>query len=456
MFITKKHISRRAVLRGAGVTLALPMMEAMLPAMTPLRRTEAANPGIRLTCIEIPLGAAGCTKFGAERNMWTPAKEGRDFDLTPTSMKSLEPYRECLTIVSNTDCRMAEAFSASEVGADHSRSSAVYLTGAHPKQTLGSDIYCGISMDQVYAQMQDTPVPSLQLAIDDDQSGCRYNYSCVYQESISWSSSTRPLPMVRDPRAVFDQLFGVGGTAAERTARRRTDRSILDWLTREIARLRSDLEPTDRVRLDEYLEDIREVERRIQKIEEYNSSGEPRELPMAPIGVPDSDFEEHVQIMFDLQVLAFASGLTRVSSFKLSRDIIKRVYFGSGVKTGFHDASHHGEEEDKIIDFGKINTYHVSRIPYFLEKLKKTSDGDGNLLDQTVVIYGSPMANPNGHNHRRCPRFLAGHAGGQRKGNRQVKAPEGTPMTNVFLTLLHRMGVDNITSLGDSTGEISI
>jgi hypothetical protein len=272
---------------------------------------------------------------------------------------------------------------------------------------------------------------------------------------ISWASPTEPLPMIRDPRAVFDQLFGGGGTPAERSARRRTDRSILDWITREVAGLRSELGPTDRGRLDQYLDDVREVERRIQKIEEHNASGESGLLPMAPIGIPDS-FHEHMQIMFDLQALAFMSDLTRVSSFKLSRDATGRVYPESGVRTAFHAASHHGEDETQITDFAKINAYHVSLIPYFLEKLKNANDGDGSVLDNTVLVYGSPMGDSNLHNHRRCPLFLAGHGGGQLKGNLHVTAPDGTPMANVFLTLLRRLGIDNIERFGDSTGEIEI
>jgi hypothetical protein len=247
----------------------------------------------------------------------------------------------------------------------------------------------------------------------------------------------------------------VGGSPVERSARRRTDRSILDWITREVSRLKADLGPTDRVRLDQYLDDVREVERRIQQVEEHNSRAEPGELPGTPVGVPDS-FEEHVQIMFDLQVLAFTAGNTRVSSFKLSRDATGRVYPKSGVRTAFHTASHHGEDEKRIVDFGKINTYHIGVVTYFLERLKKTPEGDGNLLDNTLVLYGSPMGNPNLHNHKRCPLFLAGHAGGKLKGNNHIVAPDGTPMANVFLTLLHRLGMDDIESFGDSTGEFSL
>jgi hypothetical protein len=261
--------------------------------------------------------------------------------------------------------------------------------------------------------------------------------------------------MVRDPRVAFDLLFGAGGTPEERSNRRRTDQSILDWITSEVAKLQQSLGPSDRHRLNEYLEDVREIERRIQKIEVQNTSGAPRELPEAPIGVPDS-FREHVEVMFDLQALAFMSDLTRVFSFKMGRDASGRVYPESGTTRGFHPASHHGEREDRVLEFAKINTYHVSLIPYFLEKLKNTPDGDASLLDRTMVVYGSPMGNSNIHNHKRCPLFLAGHANGQLKGNSHVITEDRTPMANVMLTLLHKLGRHDLESFGDSTGTLSI
>jgi hypothetical protein len=277
----------------------------------------------------------------------------------------------------------------------------------------------------------------------------------VYTDTISWAGPTDPLPMVRDPRAAFDQLFGVGATPGERAANRRTDRSILDWVAGEVARLAKHLGPTDRSRLDAYLSDIREIERRIQKVEAYNASGEPRELAGAPIGVPDS-FEEHVRLMFDLQALAFAADITRVFSFKLGRDASNRVYADSGVKTAFHSASHHGDREDRIRDFQKINLYHVGMLPHFLEKLKNTPDGDGSLLDHTLVLYGSPMGNSNVHNHKRCPLFLAGHAGGALKGNLHIRAADGTPMANAMLSVLHVLGLHDMTAFGDSTAAMDL
>jgi hypothetical protein len=458
MYLTKKHVSRRTVLRGVGATIALPFLDAMVPARTLLARTAAAG-RTRLSCIEMVHGAAGSTTFGLAKNMWSPAAVGRAFDLTPSSLSPLEPLRDYVTIVSNTDVRNAEAFEAKEIGGDHFRSSATFLTQAHPRQTEGSDVYVGTSMDQLYAQRfgQDTAIPSMQLCIEnvDQSGGCAYGYACVYTDTISWASPTEPLPMVRDPRAAFDQLFGVGATPEQRAANRRTNRSILDWVTGEVARLTRDLGPTDRNRLGEYLNDIREIERRIQKIEAHNTSGEARELPGAPLGVPDS-FEEHVKLMFDLQALAFAADITRVFTFKLGRDGSARVYPESGVKLPFHPASHHGEREDRIAQFAEINKHHVSLVPYFLDKLKNLQEADGNLLDKTLIVYGSPMGNSNVHNHKRCPLFLAGRANGHLKGNLHVKAPDGTPMANVMLRLLHDLGLDDVQTFGDSTGTLDL
>jgi hypothetical protein len=457
MFITKKYISRRTVLRGVGAGIALPFLESMLPAQTAMRKTAAAVPA-RLACIEIVHGSAGSSPYGIEKNLWAPNGTGNDFDLTPTSLRALKTVRDYVTIVSNTDCRMAEALEPSEVGGDHSRSSAVFLTQSHPKQTQGSDVYCGTSLDQLYASQfgQDTPVPSIQTAIEalDMSGGCLYNYNCVYMDTISWVSPTRPLPMVRNPRAIFEQMFGVGRTPEERSERRQFDESVLDWLTHEVSRLKTNLGPDDRRRLDDHLSAVREIERRIQRTEAHNASGELRDLPDAPIGVPDS-FEEHLDLMFDLQALAFASGVTRVSALKLCRDVSTRVWASTGVKTGFHNASHYLNDPKLIEEYAKVNAYHVSLVTKFLEHLRDIPDGDGNLLDHTAVIYGSAMGNSNLHNHKRCPLFLAGHANGQIKGNRHVKAPDGTPMANVFLTLLRRLGME-INNFGDSSGEIDI
>lgn len=455
MFLTKKHISRRDVLRGMGVTVALPFLEAMVPARG---WAQAARRPIRLAAIEMVHGSAGATKFGAEKNMWSPAQVGRAFDLSPSSLSPLEPWRDHITIVSNTDVRNAEAFTPPEIGGDHFRSSAVFLTQMHPKQTQGSDVRVGTSLDQYYAQRfgQETPIPSVQLCIEnvDQAGGCSYGYSCVYTDSISWASPTDPLPMVRDPRTVFDMLFGVGATPEERAARRAEDRSILDWIVEDMTRLRNTLGPSDRARLNDYLEDIREIERRIQRIEAQNSSGEPRELPGAPVGVPDS-FAEHVTLMFDLQAVAFASDITRVFAFKLGRDASNRVYPESGVTTGFHSASHHGEREDRIEAFARINRFHISLLPHFFEKLQRIEDGDGTLLDNTLILYGSPMGNSNVHNHKRCPLFFAGHAGGRLKGGLHIRAADGTPMANAMLAAMQMLGLE-MESFGDSTGVMDL
>jgi hypothetical protein len=455
MFIAKKQLSRREVLRGLGVTVALPLLDAMVPARA---LAKAATPKTRLACIEMVHGAAGSTKIGLEKNMWSPASVGRAFDLSPSSLSPLEPFRDHLTIISNTDVRNAEAFEAPEIGGDHFRSSAVFLTQMHPRQTQGSDVRVGTSLDQFYAQKygQDTAIPSLQLCIEnvDQAGGCSYGYSCVYTDSISWAAPDAPLPMVRDPRAVFDMLFGVGTTPQDRAERRAEDKSILDWISQDMSRLRNTLGAADRARLSDYLEDIREIERRIQRVETQNRSGEQRELPGAPIGVPDS-FEEHIKLMFDLQAIAFASDITRVFAFKLGRDASNRVFADSGVSTGFHSASHHGDREDRVMQFARINRYHVSMLPYFLDKLKRTPDGDSNLLENTLVIYGSPMGNSNVHNHKRCPLILAGHAGGKVKGGLHIKAADGTPMANAMLTVAQTVGLE-FDKFGDSTAAMDL
>ncbi len=457
MLITKRHLSRRTVLKGIGATAALPLLDAMIPAVTAQAKT-AASGKVRLAAIEMVHGAAGSSAYGLKANLWSPAATGRNFDLTPSALQPLESVRQHITIVSNTDLRMAEAFTTPEIGGDHFRASAVFLTQAHPKQTMGSDVRAGISLDQLYASRvgQDTPIPSMQLCIEpvDQAGGCEYGYSCVYTDSVSWANAETPLPMIRDPRTVFDQLFGVGATKEERAQRRKEDKSILDGLTESVSRLKTQLGAADKKRLDDYLDDVREIERRIQKVEAFNSSGQERELPGAPIGVPDS-YVEHVRLMFDLQALAFGNDITRVFAFKMSRDVSGRVWPETGVSTGFHNASHHNAREDRIRDFGKINKFHVSLLPYFIERLKRMPEGDGNVLDNTLIIYGSPMGDPNVHNHKRCPLLFAGHAGGQLKGGLHIKAADGTPMANAFLDVLHKLGGDD-TAFGDSSGAIDL
>ena len=461
-FVTGTHLPRRTVLRGMGVTLALPFLDAFVPAGRPWRRVAAAqslDDPTRLVCIENVHGAAGSTEYGASQHLWSPAATGRDFDLTPSALSPLEPYRDVLTIISDTDVAPAEAVTPPEIGGDHFRSSATFLTQSHPKQTESSDVRSGISIDQLYAQRfgQDTPIPSMQLCIEnvDQAGGCAYGYSCVYTDTISWASPTDPLPMIRDPRLAFDQLFGAGGTSEERATRRRQRRSVLDFITDEVADLQRQLDPTDRQRMDRYLDDIREIERRIQRVEARNLSSATRELPGSPAGVPDS-FDEHVKLMFDLQVLAFETDITRVFSFKLSRDATGRVYPESGVDRGFHPTSHHGGREENIERFARLNRYHVGLVPYFLDRLRRIEEGDGTLLDKAMIIYGSPMGDPNVHNHKRCPLFVVGGANGKLAGNLHLRAASGTPMANVMLALIHRLGIDDMEQFGDSTGAFSL
>ena len=460
-YLSGKHISRRALLKGAGAAISLPLLDAMIPAGRLWASTAAGKAAdrTRLVCIEQVHGAAGCNDWGASQNLWSPAETGKDFDLSPSSLKPLESFRKYLTIVSETDARMADAYSPAEIGGDHFRTSAVFLTQAHPKQTEGSDVQVGTSFDQLYVQRfgNDTPIPSLQLSIEnvDQAGGCAYGYACVYTDTISWASPTEPLPMIRDPRAVFEQLFGAGGTAEQRAERLTTNRSILDWVMGEMSSMRRQLDPADMHRLDQYAQNIRELEQRIQRIEAQNVSGEERQIPEAPVGVPDS-FEEHVKLMFDLQVLAFQSDTTRVFSLKLGRDASPRVYPESGVETPFHAASHHGGRPERVQQFARINEYHISMLPYFLEKLQQSTEGDGNLLDKTMIMYGSAMADSNLHNHARCPLFMIGGASGILEGEQHIRARPGTPMANVMLSLLHKLGADDIEKFGNSTGNFAI
>jgi hypothetical protein len=445
---------RRQFLQGMSATIALPYLDAMIPVGR--RGGFDAKQAPRLVAIEMVHGAAGCNEWGAKNYLWSPEAVGKQYDLSPTALTSLDQYRDYLTIISNTDVREAEPTSPNEIGGDHFRSSAVYLTHMHPKQTEGSDVKVGTSLDQMYAQKfgQETPIPSMQLCIEnvDQAGGCAYGYACVYTDSISWASPNEPLPVIRDPRVAFEKLFGVGGTSAERAERRRTRRSILDFVSSEMSSLASALGPEDRIRLDRYMTDIREVERRIQRVEARNMSGE---LPEAPAGVPDS-FAEHVKLMFDIQALAFAADITRVFSFKMGRDGSSRTYPESGTDKPFHPASHHGGTERGVKDFQMINKYHVSMLPYFLDKLKSIQEGESNMLDKTMIIYGSPMGDSNLHNHRRCPLIVLGKAENRLTGNLHIKAPDGTPMANAMLSMMHTLGLENMTSFGDSTGVLNL
>ncbi len=456
--ITGKHLSRRTFLRGSGASVALPFLDAMVPAGR-LWRDPAQEQFTRLVCIGEDLGHSGGNEWGDAQHLFGPAKIGRDFELGANSqLKPLEPYRDYLTVVSNTDCRMAEPYNAEQIGGDHDRTTAVFLTQAHPKQTQ-ADIFLGKSLDQVHAERfgQETVLPSLEITTEpvDFGGGCYYNYHCAYKASMAWASPTQPLPALRDPWAVFEQLFGAGDSAMDRAARLRRNRSLLDFITTELADLKRELGVGDRRALDQYTTHIREVERRIGLMEAQNRSGEEREMPEAPSGVPDR-WEEYVEVLFDLQVLALQADLTRVITFVFGSQSPNAVFPASGVKKAWHTASHHGNRPAQILEYNTINTYRLSHLTYLLEKLNNTMEGDASLLDKTAVMWGSAMGDPNLHNHRKCPLILVGHANGALEGNIHLRAPDGTPMSNVFVSLMQAIGHDDLDQFGDSTGEFPL
>lgn len=458
-FITGKHLSRRAFIGRVGAGVALPFLSAMVPAGRLLAQGAESTTPARLVCIEESMGCAGGSDWGHARNLFAPQETGRDFTIgNDSQLKPLEAFREYLTVVSSTDCHMADPFNADQIGGDHDRSTAVFLTQAMPKQTQGSDIHIGTSIDQLHAQRfgQDTVLPSLELCIEeiDRGGGCAYNYHCAYTTSLAWATPNQPLPAIREPRAVFERLFGAGDTEQDRIERRMTNKSMLDWMVTEVERLNKSLGPADRVALDEYLQHIREVERRIQLMEAQNLNGEDRPMPEAPSGIPGT-WEEHMELMFDLQVLALQSDMTRAITFKTGFDQSNRTFPQSGTNKSIHGASHHGNVPDDIMDFHRINTYRMGAVAYFLDKMKNTMDGDRSLLEKTAIVWGSPMGDPNLHNHKRCPLLLMGHGNGALAGNMHIAAPEGTPMANAFVTLMNGMGHE-LDSFGDSNGALDL
>jgi Protein of unknown function (DUF1552) len=446
MFLTKKHISRRAVLRGAGVALALPLLDSMVPAQTPLSKT-AAVPKTRFTGIFVPHGMAP--------GYWIPEGPTLQADKLPTIMEPLAPFVNKTTILSGMWTKSAEP-PPGVTGADH-WVAAAYLCANKPKKTTGSDIEDGTTIDQLIAQKigQETLLPSLQLAIEDpgaNSSNCGEGYSCAYTNSISWSSPNRPLPMELNPQVVFERLFGdvQAKTPQERAARREEDRSILDAVTKKLASFKKDLDPADKAKVDDYTDSIREIERRLEIAKkatgEVNSEG-----VVVPAGVPDS-FDEHLKLQFDLQALAFKADITRVSTVLYARDLTGRSFPASGTNTSFHGGSHHAENPDRIKDYSKINRYHVQCLAYYLDKLKNTPDGDGTLLDHSLVLYGTNMGDSNQHLHYDVPHILVGGAGGQLKGGRHLSFPSKTITTgNLLLSILSLYGVHQ-DSIGDSTG----
>ena len=454
-FVTGKHLSRRTFLRGAGASFSLPFMSAMVPAGRAWQDPAQQDGFTRLVCVEESMGCAGGNDWGDAQHLFAPAKVGRDFDFIDESqLKGLEPWRDYLTVVSNTDCRMAEPQQASEIGGDHDRSTAVFLTQAHPRQTQ-ADIFIGKSLDQYHADRfgRDTALPSLEITTEqmDRGGGCAYNYHCAYTTSLAWASPTEPLPAIREPRVVFEQLFGAGDSPEDRAARLRTNRSLLDFVMGGLDGLNRELGAIDRQALEQYTTHVRELERRIQLVEAQNSSGEERDMPEAPSGIPDR-WEDHMRLMFDLQVLALQADLTRVITFKTGFDLQNRSMPDSGTSKSFHAASHHGNVHASIMEFNLINTHRLGQMAYFLARMQETMEGDGTLLDKTAIIWGSPMGDPNLHNHRRCPLILMGKANGALEGNVHLRAGNGTPMANVFLSLMQRIGHEDMSGFGDSTG----
>ncbi len=424
-YLTKKHLSRRSLLRGAGTALSLPLLESMLPAG--VSAAASATPKSRLACIYIP--------HGAVMDRWMPATDGSGFEFTPT-LKSLEPFRDQLNVIS--DLTLPHAYGAdASAGANHARSSSVWLTctppGSGPSPT---------SLDQLVAAHigQDTPMPSLELSLDDSS-------------SISYRTPTTPLPMEQNPQVVFERLFGDGSTAEERAARQDLKASLLDSVVGDVAALQRKLPAVDKMRLERYLEDVREIERRLALV--ADSSVEQLDVPAKPVGIPDS-FGQHASLMFDLLALAWQAEITRVSTLLIAREISNRVYGESGINDPFHNLSHHSEVQANKDKLAILNAYHTqTTITYFLNKLRETPDGDGNLLDHSLILYGSGMSNSNQHDHDPLPILLAGGASGRLAGGRHIRAGLGTPMSNLLTGMLEKLDVP-VESFGDSTGVLSI
>jgi len=442
MVITKIALPRRTFIRGIGATLALPLLDAMVPAMSAQSKTIGAAPRF----------AAVYCGNGANMNDWRPAAEGADFAFSPI-LKPLEAFRDRTIVFTGLD--NFPATDQGDSGGQHPRAAPAFMSCVHPKQTEGADVQAGTTMDQMIAQAicRDSKLSSLELAVDrnDVVGACDHGYACAYMNSMSWKTPTMPLPAETNPRFVFERLFGSGDTAEARVARSREDRSILDGLTQEISNLRRKVGVRDGVKLGEYFDAIREVEQRIAKSESYNSD---LAVPERPVGVPET-FKEYAELMFDLQVLAFQADITRVCSFLMARENVNRSYSEIGLPEAHHAMSHHGNNPDKMAAFSKLNTYHVETLAYFLKKLQATADGDGTLLDHAIVLYGSGMSDGNTHNNFDVPVVVVGGRDQQLKGNRHLKYPKGTPLANLSLSLMDKFGV-NLERFGDSTGELDL
>ncbi len=440
MFLTKKAMSRRTMLRGAGAAIALPLLDAMLPAFVPLAKA-AAKPRMRFGVVYFPNGAI--------MQQLTPKTVGAGFEFTPI-LKPLEPFRDSLIVVTN----LTRSHPGSQFG-DHAVSAAGFLTGVWPKRTEAEDVLANTTIDQVVAQQigQDTPLPSLELATEDFTGyvgGCSPGFSCAYLNTISWSTPSTPLPMEINPRAVFERLFGAAGTSAQRQARMAKERSILDSVAQEANGLGHGLGARDRVRMNDYLDNLREIERRIQKQEQRGATEV--NAPEAPIGVPDS-FDEHVALMFDLLAVAYQADITRVFTFMMSRELSQRTYPQIGVTEQHHSVSHHVNNPDKIAQCVKINTYYARMYAAFLDKLRTTPDGDGSVLDHSLIIYGAGMADSNVHATDPLPIVAVG--GGTGAGHRHIELAQRTPLGNFWLDVAGKYG-KAMPSFGDSTGRTDV
>lgn len=439
MIITKQALSRRTFLRGAGITLALPLLDAMLPAMTPIART-AAKPVRRLGYVYLPMGA--------HLPNWIPTTAGKLTELTPT-LQSLTPFLDQVSVLSNLELKNAYS------EGNHATANASFLSAARAKMTEGSDYRLATTVDQVAAQAigRDTPLPSMELAMDLTTAvgNCDNGYACVYQNNLSWATPTAPLPAEAHPRVVFERLFGAGGDAATRRAELKKDASILDWVLEDIGRLQRRVGASDREKVAEYLDSIREVERRIEKAEQRAADAPAPDIDR-PSTVPEL-YSEHAKLMFDLQVLAMRGDVTRVSTFQLARETSQRSYPEIGVAEGHHATSHHAGNQAKIANLAKINAFHVSLFSYYLGRLKATPDGEGSLLDHSLLLFGSGMGNPDVHDHVDLPIVVAGGGGGTHRGGRHIRYAQPTPLANLHLTMLDKVGVQ-ANAFADSTGKL--
>jgi hypothetical protein len=437
-FLTKRHLSRRTFLRGTGVALALPFLDSMLPAGAVFG--QAAKRPTRFGAIYFP--------HGAIMPKWTPATAGAGFELSEI-LQPLKAFHDRINVVSGLECGLAYGSGAT---ANHNRSAAAFLSGAFAK--TGAKPELGITVDQIIAQKlgQETPLPSLELMIEEASVNCGDGLSCAYRDTISWQGPHAPLPMENNPQVVFERLFGDGNTAEQRKLRREQSISLLDSVLGEAASLQKSLPAADRTRVDQYLSDVREIERRIQKAGQQLSADLP--VPAAPTGIPQ-DIEEHIKLMLDLQVLAWQADITRVSTLLMAKELSNAVYPKSGIRDAFHILSHHSNIQQNKDKFAVLNMYHVALFSNFLDKLQTTPDGDGSLLDHSIVVYGSGISDGNQHNHTDLPVIVAGAGSGAIKGGRHIVNPTKTPMANLLLSLTHKLDLQ-VEKFGDSTGTVAI